>query len=274
MDKHAIPQNIMEVEFKLFGSLTVRQFISLAGGILIGVVIYFLKLPIIVGWPLIAFSVLVGLGLAFMTVNGQPFGRWFSNFIIALFSSQKYVWKKMPKTPKALKPTITTKAAPKDTAKTVLKKELGTIPIAEVVSSKNMELDEQEKSDLSRLDEYFNKEFEKHESSAPVKRVSMEAGNLAGENNPIGRGQRQVNVGGNTKVLYSQVNNQRVRPLGGKDRDIDEIIEEKIKKILTKQKDLDPYTKSENVEQEEQDIKEEMKRLYNEIQSLKKRNNG
>lgn len=271
MEKHAIPQNIMDVEFKLFGSLTVKQFISLATGILIGVSIYFIKLPIIVGWPLIAFSVIIGFSMAFMTINGQPFGRWFTNFMIALVSSQKYVWKKAPKTPKALKTSTPKQFSNTDTLKTVLKKELGHIPIAEVVSMQNDKLDDKEVAELSRLDTYFESEFEKQQVD-PSKRVNLNQNSVAGENNPIGRSQRQVKVGDNTKVVYSEFNNQKQRPLSSED--IDKVIDEKIRVILERQKDLNPYIKTEQIEKQEEELKNEMKKLYNEVQSLKKSKNG
>jgi len=48
MKKHSIPQNIMEVEFKLFGAFSVRQFGYLAAGFMLAAGVYFLEWPALV----------------------------------------------------------------------------------------------------------------------------------------------------------------------------------------------------------------------------------
>lgn len=94
MERHAVPQNIMEVEFKLFGALTVRQFAYLAGGLLGGLLIYFLPFPGLLRFALIIISVLLGLFLSLVKINGQYSSVWLANFIVAMFTSQERVWKK------------------------------------------------------------------------------------------------------------------------------------------------------------------------------------
>lgn len=270
----------MDVEFKLFGSLTVRQFMSLAGGIIFAALIYFMRLPIILSFPVMGFSVILGLGMAFMTVNGQPFSRWFKNFVVAMFSSQKYVWKKTPQAPKALNYSTSTSSTKKSDKE--INKELGVIPIAEMVTRRNVELDEGEKADLDRIDKYFNSEYSKYTSnesnnnsdqvSSSQERVDPEGMNLAGNINPVGRGQKQVPVGEGKKVLYTPVQNREQRPLKTKATEDDEI-ERKIKEILMKQRQLDPYIKTMELEEQEKKLKDEMRKLYQEIQNLKN-NNG
>lgn len=272
MDKHAIPQNIMEVEFKLFGSLTIRQFVSLAGGITGAVIIYFIGLPIFVSWPLMLFSVILGMSMSFVTINGQSFGRWFTNFVLALFTSQRYIWRRTPRTPKSLKAKFKVQ---EDKGKRIRKKEFGSAPIAEIVAQRSIELDEDEKVALSRIDKYFSAEFKKYrgtedqqsEAREVPKRVDQSKEGLAGKVNPIGRGQAQVRVGAAGKMVYPSMKNQKRRPFVSED----EIIEEKVKKILSKQKVLEPFIKTKEVEEEETDLKVEMKRLYKEIQEIKKR---
>jgi hypothetical protein len=94
MERHAVPQNIMEVEFKLFGALTVRQFAYLAGGLLGGLMIYFLPFPGLLRFALIIISVILGFFLSLVKINGQYSSVWLANFVVAMFTSQERVWKK------------------------------------------------------------------------------------------------------------------------------------------------------------------------------------
>lgn len=92
----------MDVEFKLFGSLTFKQFGSLAGCFLVALFIYLIKLPEIIGFPLIGLFVFLGLGFAFFTVQGQSFDTWLISFIIATLTPQRLIWKKTSRVPDAL----------------------------------------------------------------------------------------------------------------------------------------------------------------------------
>ncbi|KKQ36266.1 MAG: hypothetical protein US52_C0003G0007 [candidate division WS6 bacterium GW2011_GWA2_37_6] len=273
MEKHAIPQNIMQVEFKLFGSLTIKQFFSLAGGIVLAVLIYFLSLPIIIGWPLIIISVAIGFALAFVTINGQPFSRWFGNFIVAIFASQKYVWHKTVETPKSLQQSV---QKIKPSTKSNVKKELGIAPIVEVVQRKNIQLDASEQQDLARLDKYFEAEFDKYKAynyaqagnKEPSRRVNPSQQNIAGEINPLGRKQNQVRVGDNEEVVYTNFSNQKARPVSVEEEDV--LIEKKVREILEKQRRLTPLLETAELEEREKRLKTEMRKLYNQIQELKK----
>lgn len=104
MKSHPVPQNIMDVEFKLFGELTIRQFGYVAGGALVAFVCYvsFADIPII-RWPLVSFFGILGIMLAVFKVNDRPFEIWLANFIFALFTSQRRIWKKSAKTPEILR---------------------------------------------------------------------------------------------------------------------------------------------------------------------------
>jgi len=99
MQRHAVPQNIMDIEFKLFGSLTVKQFTYIAISLILAVILYFSGLPSIVTYPVILFIVIIGLAAALLTVNGQPFATWFTNFVYNLFSTQRRVYHKTNSTP-------------------------------------------------------------------------------------------------------------------------------------------------------------------------------
>jgi len=87
-----VPQFI-EIEDKIFGPLTWRQFLYLGGGVGMAVVMFFI-LPfiffLILGLPL---AILSG-ALAFYPVNNRPFS-FFLEAIFNYFSGQRlYLWKK------------------------------------------------------------------------------------------------------------------------------------------------------------------------------------
>ncbi len=87
-----VPQFI-EMEDKIFGPLTFKQFIYLVGGGG-GVFILYALLPlflaIILGIPVAVFS----LALAFYKVNDQPFIKVVENAFYYFTSSKLYLWKK------------------------------------------------------------------------------------------------------------------------------------------------------------------------------------
>jgi PrgI family protein len=87
-----VPQ-FVDVEDKIFGPFTWKQFVYLAGGAGAGFMVwYFLPLAlfIFVGGPIIALA----LGLAFYQVNNRPLS-FMIEAIFAYFShSRLYLWKK------------------------------------------------------------------------------------------------------------------------------------------------------------------------------------
>lgn len=94
-----VPQFI-EVEDKLFGPLTFKQFIYIAGGAGLSVVI-FLFLPmflaIIIALPIVIFAA----ALAFYKVNDKPFVNTVEAFVKYTLTNKLYIWKKEPSTPKS-----------------------------------------------------------------------------------------------------------------------------------------------------------------------------
>lgn len=98
MKQHAVPQEIMSVEFNLFGVMNLRQFAYVAGAGGVGYLAY-LIMPGILKWPLAGICVLFGLGLAFVPINDQPMDKWVTNFLLALKNPSRRVWKKTPYIP-------------------------------------------------------------------------------------------------------------------------------------------------------------------------------
>ncbi len=94
-----VPQFI-EVEDKIFGPLTFKQFVYLAGGAGV-VVVFFTFLPkflaILVALPVAAFAI----ALAFYRPNDKPFINMVEASFNYLTTSKLYIWKKESPTPKA-----------------------------------------------------------------------------------------------------------------------------------------------------------------------------
>ncbi|MDP2642013.1 MAG: PrgI family protein [bacterium] len=87
-----VPQFI-EVEDKIFGPLTFKQFIYVAGGVGIAVIIFtFLPkfLAILVSVPIVAFA----LALAFYKVHDKPFINMVEAFVKYSLTNKLYIWKK------------------------------------------------------------------------------------------------------------------------------------------------------------------------------------
>lgn len=97
-----VPQFI-EVEDKIFGQLTLKQFIYLAGAIGIAVILYmiipFKFFAILLGTPFVVFGAL----LAFYKVNNRSFVNILEAAINYGMKSKLYIWKKVPKKPDAKK---------------------------------------------------------------------------------------------------------------------------------------------------------------------------
>lgn len=90
--EYQVPQ-FVDVEDKIFGPLTLKQFIFLAGGlgIVVGLVLY---LPLFLG---ILLSIPVGgfaLALAFYKVNGKPFIEILESGFNFFLKNRLYLWKK------------------------------------------------------------------------------------------------------------------------------------------------------------------------------------
>ncbi len=94
MKQHSVPQEIMSVEFNLFGSMNIRQFGYVAAAGAIGYLAY-LILPGFLGWIGAGFCILLGLALAF----APGFDNMLTNFLLTLKRPTRRVWKKTPNPP-------------------------------------------------------------------------------------------------------------------------------------------------------------------------------
>lgn len=92
MRQFHVPQFI-DIEDKIFGPLTVKQFIYLGGGAAVIVIFYF-SLPFFLVVPLGIPVALFASALAFYKVHSQPFVRVIGNAVTYVFRKKLYVWKK------------------------------------------------------------------------------------------------------------------------------------------------------------------------------------
>jgi len=90
-----VPQFI-DIEDKIFGPFTFKQFIYIAGGAGICFVIYN-SLPFFIAVLLIIPVGVFAGALAFYKVNNQPFINVVESYIGYAFQSKLYIWKKAPK---------------------------------------------------------------------------------------------------------------------------------------------------------------------------------
>ena len=95
-----VPQFI-EIEDKIFGPLTLKQFLYLGGGVGAAIALYiyipFKIVAIIIILPIVAFS----LALAFYKVNGQSFIDTVESAFYFYLGNKLYLWKKAEKKPES-----------------------------------------------------------------------------------------------------------------------------------------------------------------------------
>lgn len=99
MQEHPVPQNVTGYEFHLIGQMTLKQFMEVAAGIVVAVIIYYTNLPLIFKYPLIGIAGLTGIALAFIPLEGRPLDRWFFAFIKSIYQPTMFFWKKTNTTP-------------------------------------------------------------------------------------------------------------------------------------------------------------------------------
>ncbi|HEY4496039.1 MAG TPA: PrgI family protein [Candidatus Paceibacterota bacterium] len=92
-----IPQFI-EVEDRIFGPLTLKQFVYLAGGAGFSFALYRF-LPFIIALPLILVVAGLALALAFFKLNGRNFIAVMESAFHFFRSSRLYIWHKLPRAP-------------------------------------------------------------------------------------------------------------------------------------------------------------------------------
>lgn len=105
-----VPQFI-DIEDKVFGPLTFKQFLYLAGGAGL-VYLSFKLLPLLIALVIGPLCAGLALALAFYTYNSKPFIHVLESFIRFYLRSRLYLWHKQdPKAPQKTVPEATASSA-------------------------------------------------------------------------------------------------------------------------------------------------------------------
>ncbi|MCK4387104.1 MAG: PrgI family protein [Candidatus Pacebacteria bacterium] len=99
-----VPQFI-EVEDKIFGPLTLKQFIYLVGGAGFSFALYTF-LPKFIAFALMAPVLGLSIALAFYKINGKPFVLILESAFKYIFGNKLYIWKKEPHKKKQKKESV------------------------------------------------------------------------------------------------------------------------------------------------------------------------
>ncbi len=94
-----VPQFI-NIEDKIFGPLTVKQFVYLVGGAGMVYILYRF-LPFYIAVVPIGFLAALAVSLAFVKINNKPFIFTLEAALRYAFSTRLYLWKHVPKKPEA-----------------------------------------------------------------------------------------------------------------------------------------------------------------------------
>jgi hypothetical protein len=99
MKAHAVPQEIMSREFKLFGNfLSLREFLFIAGGMVIAYIFYFFMsqglFPPLLAWPAILLFGLGGAMIGLVPIQDRSLDTWIMNYFQAIQRPTQRVWKK------------------------------------------------------------------------------------------------------------------------------------------------------------------------------------
>lgn len=89
--QYQVPQFI-NVEDRIVGPLTLKQFLYLLGGVAVGAILYFSLQFALMVIAMIPVSILA-LAMAFLTINGQPFAKILTSALNFYMKPRLFVWK-------------------------------------------------------------------------------------------------------------------------------------------------------------------------------------
>ena len=99
-----VPQFI-EIEDKIFGPLTIKQFVYIAGGAGLSFIL-FRFLPLLLVIPLVIIVLGFSLALAFYQINNKPLIYVMQSAFGYFFSNKLYLWKKKDLSPEKAKQNL------------------------------------------------------------------------------------------------------------------------------------------------------------------------
>lgn len=161
MNQHPIPQNISTYKFRLIGDMTVKQFILLALGIGGAVLFYTSNLLGLIKYTLIGISALIGIGMAFFTIDGRPMETWIKAYLVAIYAPTQFIWRKSPKIPAFFSYTPSPDTIPAQTQEmlsaAVRRKQAGLSSFLQTLPEYqlNSKLNQQEANHLSQITNLF-----------------------------------------------------------------------------------------------------------------------
>ena len=93
IQQHPLPQDISAYRFRLIGDMTIKQFASLGIGIVISILFYSSPLPFFFKYPLAFIFLLLGVGMAFVPIQGRTLDTWIFAFLRSIYAPTQFVWK-------------------------------------------------------------------------------------------------------------------------------------------------------------------------------------
>lgn len=110
MRQHAIPQNVLDVEFKLFTKFTLKEFAYLALGIGFGGLMIYLTVekivPPVIGIPVFILSSGIGIFLGLVPINDQDADKFIQSYITAINNPTQRAWMNKKMKAERVKPDV------------------------------------------------------------------------------------------------------------------------------------------------------------------------
>ncbi|MBU1071242.1 PrgI family protein, partial [Patescibacteria group bacterium] len=76
IQQHPLPQDISSYKFRLIGDMTIRQFLYIGGFVILTILLHNSPIPFFFRYPLEILTLGLGIGLAFVPVQGRPLDQW------------------------------------------------------------------------------------------------------------------------------------------------------------------------------------------------------
>ena len=96
IEQHPLPQDISNYRFRLIGDMTIKQFGALGIFAVGAVIVYASPLPFFFKYPIAFALLMVGIGIAFVPIQGRPMDQWIIAFIKSIYSPTQYIWRQQP----------------------------------------------------------------------------------------------------------------------------------------------------------------------------------
>ena len=127
MENHPIPQDVTGFQFRLIGSMTVKQFGYLSAGVIAAVIVFYMPVFILLKLIFVPLFAATGFSLAFVPLEGRPLDAMLGYYLKALLSPNQFVFQKgmghfsfdtvaVPAAPLPVRLPIAVQKGPRETA--------------------------------------------------------------------------------------------------------------------------------------------------------------